>query len=125
VAGGYAIQNAEVTSPTRSAREGATPALVPARSLSVWNRYQAMHWLGLGVGFIHQSEMFAAIDNTVTLPSFNRVDGAVFVKPHSRIGAQINLENVLNARYYPTSNGNNNIMPGAPRTIRLTLTAGM
>jgi catecholate siderophore receptor len=68
--------------------------------------------------------MYAAIDNTVTLPSFNRVDGALFLRPVSRVGARVNLENILNARYYPTSNGNNNIMPGAPRLMRVTLTAG-
>jgi catecholate siderophore receptor len=34
---------------------------------------------------------------------------------------QANVENVLGARYAATSRGNNNIMPGAPRTLRLSL----
>jgi catecholate siderophore receptor len=29
---------------------------------------------------------------------------------------------VLDREYYPTSHGNNNIMPGAPRTVRVALT---
>jgi catecholate siderophore receptor len=124
LAGGYTMQDAAITSETRAARKGATPALVPSRSASLWNRYQATRWLGVGVGLIHQSQMYAAIDNTVTLPSFNRVDGALFLRPVSRVGARVNLENILNARYYPTSNGNNNIMPGAPRLMWVTLTAG-
>jgi catecholate siderophore receptor len=36
----------------------------------------------------------------------------------------VNVENLLDERYYATSHGNNNIMPGAPRTVRLTLTTG-
>jgi catecholate siderophore receptor len=34
---------------------------------------------------------------------------------------QVNVENLLDERYYPTSQGNNNIMPGAPRSFRLGL----
>jgi catecholate siderophore receptor len=30
---------------------------------------------------------------------------------------------VLDTRYYATSQGNNNIMPGASRTVRLSLSA--
>jgi catecholate siderophore receptor len=65
--------------------------------------------------------MFAAIDNTVTLPGFTRVDAAAFVTLTPSMRAQINVENVLNERYYPTSHGNNNIGPGAPRTLLFTL----
>jgi catecholate siderophore receptor len=41
------------------------------------------------------------------------------------VRAQVNVENLLDARYYATSHGNNNIMPGATRTVRLTLATGM
>jgi len=34
---------------------------------------------------------------------------------------QVNAENVLGTRYAATSHGNNNIMPGAPRNVRLGL----
>ena len=78
--------------------------------------------MGLGLGVLHQTRMFAAIDNTVTLPGFTRVDGAVFVRITPLLGAQLNVENLLDERYYPTSHGNNNILPGAPRTVRISLT---
>jgi len=67
--------------------------------------------------------MFAAIDNTVTLPGFTRLDAAAFVTLSETLRAQVNIENLLDARYYPTSHGNNNIAPGAPRTVRFSLTA--
>jgi outer membrane receptor for ferric coprogen and ferric-rhodotorulic acid len=35
----------------------------------------------------------------------------------------VNVENLLDERYYATSHGNNKIMPGAKRTLRLSLTA--
>ena len=99
--------------------------LVPHHTLSLWNRYQLSPAAGVGLGVIHQAEMYAAIDNSVTLPSFTRVDGAVFlgVMPHIRL--QLNVENVLNRRYYPTSHCNNNILPGAPRTLRLSVSTGL
>ncbi len=70
---------------------------------------------------MHRSDMFAAIDNTVKLPGYTRADAAVYVRAASRVRLQLNVENVLNERYYATSHGNNNIMPGSPRSIRLTV----
>ena len=68
--------------------------------------------------------MYAAIDNTVTLPAFTRWDGALFVALPHRTRAQLNVENLLDSRYYATSQGNNNIMPGAPRSLRLGISTG-
>jgi catecholate siderophore receptor len=65
--------------------------------------------------------MFTSTDNTVVLPAFTRVDAALFVTL-TRLRAQVNIENLLDERYYPFSNGNNNITPGSPRALRLSLT---
>jgi catecholate siderophore receptor len=69
--------------------------------------------------------MFASIDNTVTLPGFTRVDGALYFGLGPLVRAQLNVENLFDARYYGTSHGNNNILPGASRTLRLSLSAGL
>ncbi|HJR67310.1 MAG TPA: TonB-dependent siderophore receptor [Gemmatimonadaceae bacterium] len=121
IAAGYASQKATILSQTSSADAGATVPLVPRETFSLWNRYQIIPRLGAGVGVIHQTSMFAAIDNTVTLPGFTRVDAAAFVTLSPSLRAQLNVENVLNERYYPTSHGNNNIGPGAPRTLLFSL----
>jgi catecholate siderophore receptor len=121
VAAAYASQQATILSRTSAAEPGATVPLVPRETFSVWNRYQFIPRLGAGVGVIHQTRMFAAIDNTVTLPGFTRVDAAAFVTLTQSLHAQLNVENVLDERYYPTSHGNNNIAPGAPRTLRFLL----
>jgi catecholate siderophore receptor len=123
VAGGFASQRARIVSTTAAAKAGQRVALVPHQTLSLWNRFQVAEPVGFGVGIIRQSDMFAAIDNTVTLPGFTRADGAVFLRLGESLGAQVNVENVFDTRYYATSQGNNNIMPGATRTLRISLTA--
>jgi len=123
VAGGYAWQRARILSRTSSAKSGATVPLVPSYTVSLWNRYRVVPWLAAGLGVIRQEETFAAIDNTVTLPGFTRLDAALFLSPSRRLRAQVNVENLLDVRYYPTSHGNNNILAGAPRTLRVSVTA--
>ena len=124
VAGGYAAQRAIIVSPTAAApRVGVSVPLVPGHTYSLWNRVQATRRLGLGLGLVRQGASWAAIDNTVRLPAFSRVDAAAFVRLHENVKLQANVENVLDVRYYPTSQGNNNIMPGAPRTLRMSITA--
>lgn len=67
--------------------------------------------------------MYAGIDNAVRLPRFMRLDGGAFVVWSSHFRAQMSVENLLGHRYYATAFNNNNIMPGAPRTIRVSITA--
>jgi len=66
--------------------------------------------------------MFAAIDNTVTLPGYTRADAAAFFTVNGRVRLQANVENLFDARYYVNADNNTNISPGWPRAIRLGLT---
>lgn len=122
VVAGTAWQRSEITSRTTAAVEGARVALVPERTFSLWNRYKVQPWVGVGFGVVHQDEMYAAVDNTVKLPGFTRVDGALFFRLSDMLNAQINVENIFDATYYGTSHGNNNIMPGAGRSLRFSVT---
>jgi len=124
VAAGYANQDAYVTSRTASAVPEAKVPLVPRNTLSLWNRYQIVPALGLGLGVIYQDRMFAAIDDAVTLPSFTRFDGAAFLTIRRDLRAQVNVENVFDRKYFVTSNSNNNISPGSPRAVRVSIAAG-
>ncbi len=122
VSGGYAVQDAFISSPTTAASLGAKVALVPRHSLSLWNNYRLTSRWGVGLGLIHQAELFAAIDNRVTLPSFTRADGATFFEVTEKVRFQVNVENLFDTTYYPTAHNNNNILPGAARTLRSGLT---
>jgi catecholate siderophore receptor len=124
VAGGFARQRAVITSATAAAASGTTVPVVPSTTLSLWNKYHVAHRLGLALGVMHQADMYAAISNTVKLPAFTRVDGGVYFPLAKAVGAQLNLENIFNEKYYPLANGNNNITPGSPRSIRVLVTTG-
>lgn len=118
----YAYQDGLITrTQSASVRAGARLAQVPRHSFSAWNRYELTPRLGAALGLVHRSDVFAATDNTVTLPAFTRVDGAVFFLLNARLRAQVNFENLLDDRYYLYANGNNNITPGSPRAVRLAL----
>jgi len=58
----------------------------------------------------------------VVLPSYTRVDGAVFVTLTRALRLQANLENLSNTRYYINADSNTNISPGSPRALRVALT---
>ncbi len=123
IAGGYAYQDAFVTSATAAAREGAQVAQVPHHTLSLWNHYQFHPRVAGGFGVIYRSDMFAAIDNTVMLPGYTRADAAVFVSLTRQLRLQANVENLFDKRYYVNADSNTNISPGFPRMVRVSLTA--
>lgn len=120
VIGAYAYQDGEIThAQSASVPAGATLAQVPQHAFSLWNRYDFSPAWGIGLGFTHRDEVFVATDNLVTLPGFNRFDGAVYYAPHERVRVQLNVENLLDKQYYVSAHNNNNIMPGSPRAFRL------
>ena len=124
IAGGYAYQDASVTSATAAAREGAVVAQVPRHTFSLWNHYQVLPRLGAALGVICRTDMFAAIDDTVTLPGFTRVDLAAYYAITQDVRVQANLENAFDRKYWTNADSNTNISPGFPRTLRVALTAG-
>jgi catecholate siderophore receptor len=126
ISAGYTWQKAKVTKATTACPgSDCEVPLVPRHTFSFWNRYDVSNSLGLGLGVIARSKSFTSIGNAVKLPGYARVDGAAFTKLARGIEAQVNVENIFGADYFPTSNGDNNIAPGAPRTIRATLRFGL
>jgi catecholate siderophore receptor len=132
VVGGYAYTDARITGATSATvTPGNRVGLVPYNVFTLWNKYQFTDLYAAGIGVIHQTDSYASSDDTVVLPGWTRVDGAVFGKidrhylPEQikELHWQINVENVFGAKYYATANGNNNIAPGSPRAVRGTLVA--
>jgi catecholate siderophore receptor len=120
---GYALQDAEITQDTAAAPAGRSLPLVPRHSVSIWNRFDPTEFFGLGVGVIHQSDVFTSISNAVVLPSFTRVDAAVYLKLTDKLDTQLNVENVFNETYWSSANNDNNITPGSPRAFRAAIRA--
>jgi catecholate siderophore receptor len=124
IAGGYAYQDAFISSANTAAPAGATVAQVPHHTFSLWNNYQFLKRLGGGLGIIHRSDMYAAIDNTVILPGYTRADAALYYSISERMRLQVNVENIAGTRYYANANSNSNISPGSPRVFRVCLSTG-
>ncbi len=123
IAGGYAYQDAFISSATAAARAGAQVAQVPHHTFSLWNQYQFNPRLGAGLGVLRRADMFAGIDNTVILPSYTRADAAVYVSLTEKLRLQANVENLFDTRYYINADSNNNISPGSRRSLRVGLIA--
>jgi len=94
---------------------------VPRHSFSLWNRYDFAPRIGAGLGLIARSKSFATISNSVILPGYARIDAALYYKLPHGLEAQVNVENLLGAHYFPTANADNNIAPGAPRTVKASV----
>jgi len=125
ISAGYTLQKAEITNPVTSGTSlipaGREVPLVPRHSFSLWNRYDFTKHIGAGLGLIARSKSYATISNLVKLPAYARVDAALYYKLPHGIEAQVNIENLLGAHYFPTANSDNNIAPGAPRTVKAML----
>ena len=124
ISAGYTLQKAEILERTTACNPAAAQCevpLVPRHSFSLWNRYDFTKQIGAGLGVIARSKSYASISNLVKLPGYARVDGALYYKLPGGIEAQLNVENILGKKYFSTSNGDNNLAPGAPRTIKGTV----
>lgn len=119
VAGGYAFTDARIESATSATiLAGNTVGLVPFNSVSLWNKFALTPEFSVGIGYIYQTHTFASSDDTVRLPGYSRFDLGLFYQLNESTRAQLNIENLFDRRYIYTADNNNNITPGAPRTIR-------
>ncbi|MBC7860333.1 MAG: TonB-dependent siderophore receptor [Burkholderiaceae bacterium] len=124
VMGGYAYQNAKLTATaSATALNGSTVAQVPTHTFSLWNRYDVTPVWAAALGVVHRDSIYASSANTVKLPSFTRFDGALFYSVNKNTKVQVNVENLFDKEYYASANSDNNITPGSPRALRVTLNA--
>jgi catecholate siderophore receptor len=122
IAGGYAYQDGAITrSLSATVQAGAVLAQLPKHSFSIWNKVDLTSRWAAALGIISRSDMFASTDNTVTLPAYARVDGAVFYAITRGIRAQVNVENLFDEGYYLSAHSNTNITPGSPRALRVSI----
>ena len=76
------------------------------------------HQFGFGLGAIARSKSYASISNLVKLPGYARFDAALFYRITDQIEAQLNVENLFGADYFPSAHSDNNIAPGAPTNVK-------
>jgi catecholate siderophore receptor len=119
---GYANLDSRITKTTSSAAKGTKVGLVPEQTASLWNRFDLGNRWGLGLGVVYQASSYTSFSNTVKLPAFTRVDGAVYYAfADGKTKLALNVENVFDKTYYPNAHNDNNITTGAPVNAKLTL----
>lgn len=119
VAGGYSFTDARIDSATSpTIVKGNTVGLVPFNAVSLWNKFDVTRAFSIGIGYIYQGHTFATSDDTIRLPGYNRFDLGLFYQFNESVRAQVNIENIFDRGYIYTADNNNNLTPGAPRTVR-------
>ncbi|MFC0678839.1 TonB-dependent receptor [Lysobacter korlensis] len=115
---GYTLSTVDPGGPSAGFIDGQL-AQLPHHSASLWNRYDFNPMWGVALGAVYRDEVFATTSNSVVLPSFTRVDAAVYLTLSDSVRMQLNVENLFDETYYASAHTNDNILPGAPRSVYL------
>ena len=89
--------------------------------LSLWNNYQVTDNLGLGLGLTYQGKSYINSSNSAMLPSFTRIDMAVYYSVSDKLTVQLNVENLTDQLYFPNAHSTHQATVGAPLNARLTV----
>ena len=106
----------------RSGPTGLRPRELPENMFSVWNFVQFTANLGMGIGLTYQDESFINNSNTARLPSYTRVDAAIYYEWSDDWRIQLNVENLGDTDYYPSSHSTHQATVGAPFNARIAIT---
>lgn len=120
----YTHLNATIIKATTDASAGARVGLVPRNQFSIWTRYAVTaHW-GVAAGIRGASDKYTSYDNDVVLPGFTTADIMAYYQA-ARFRVQLNVNNLTNKLYYSSASGDNQIMPGSPRSVNLKLSVNI
>ena len=111
------------------------PRELPENTFSIWTNYQLTDKFSIGLGATHQDEAFitdfdiAGADGQAgsnsathpTLPSFTRIDAAAYYDVSDDLRVQINIENLTDTLYFPSSHSTHQATVGAPLNAKLTV----
>ena len=106
----------------RTGLKGLRPRELPENMFSVWSFVQFTPKLGAGLGLTYQDESFINNSNTAQLPSYTRVDAALYYEWSDNLRLQLNVENVGDTAYFPSSHSTHQATVGAPFNARLAIT---
>ena len=106
----------------RAGSTGLRPRELPENMFSIWNFVQLTPKLGAGLGLTYQDESFINNSNTASLPSYTRVDAALYYEWSDKLRVQLNVENLGDTEYFPSSHSTHQATVGAPFNARVALT---
>ncbi len=114
VSAGYSYLTGETSS-------GADPRELPENTFSIWNNFEATDKLGFGIGATYQDEALIRDGSSLILPSFTRFDAAAYYDLSDRLRVQLNIENLTDELYFPSSHSTHQATVGEPLNARLTI----
>lgn len=102
--------------------QGNRPTLTPTHSASLWLMRNFGDRFGLGGGVNYVGDRQANLANTVVLPEYVTADAMAWARL-GKFKAQLNIRNIFDRDYIISAHGTvgNLNMPGAPRSVMLTL----
>jgi catecholate siderophore receptor len=119
ITAGYSYLDGEQVN--RSGPTGLRPRELPEHMASVWNRFALNEQIGFGLGLTYQGDSFVNNSNTAVLPAYTRVDAAAYYTISDDLSLQLNIENLTDIAYFPTSHSTHQVTVGAPVNATLTL----
>ena len=105
----------------RSGNTGLRPRELPENMFSLWTMYQVTPKFGLGIGVSYQDESFINNSNSATLPSYTRIDAAVFYEVSEDLMIQLHVENLSDRVYFPNAHSTHQATVGEEVNARLSL----
>ncbi len=103
------------------------PRELPENMFSIWGEYKINDKMGVGLGATYQDESFITdfdIGSTgphPTLPSYTRFDASAYYEISDDMRVQLNVENLTDETYFPTSHSTHQVTVGAPLSAKITL----
>jgi len=119
VSAGYSNLDGEQVD--RTGPTGLRPQELPENMFSIWNTFQAGTKLGLALGLTYQDDSYINNSNNAELPSYTRVDAAVYYDVSEKLRLQLNIENLTDELYFPNAHSTHQATVGVPLNARVTI----
>jgi len=119
ISAGYSYLDGEVESD--KADDGNRPRELPEHMFSVWNTYQMTEKFGMGLGLVYYDETFIDSGNDTRLPSYTRIDAALYYTLSESLRLQLNVENLADELYFPHAHADHQATVAAPINARFSL----
>ena len=100
---------------------GVTPRELPKKTFSIWTNYRVTDKFGFGLGATHQGEALTGNGSATFLPSFTRFDAAAYYDVNDAFRVQINVENLTDTLYFPSSHSTHQATVGVPLNARISV----
>lgn len=114
VSAGYSNLSGETAS-------GADPRELPENTFSIWNNFEVSDQFGFGIGATYQDDSRISDGSSQMLPAYTRLDAAAYYDVSDTLRLQLNVENLTDETYFPSSHSTHQATVGAPLNARFSI----